>query len=658
MITAIRKQFRSPSFRLFWMILVGLFAVGLITPLLYMGKGGGPWALRVNGTEISFEAFARESRQQEQRISSLRSQYGKYADMVIASLGLPTDPRVAASQALIDSELLNQAGKSAGVTLHGEYVNQQMQDPAALQGVLSSVVPPYIFGQDGVLDQNLLREYLRNQGIGVEQFESAIEQALSKKALAELVGLSVQAPEFDLKMYLLSQHGDKKFFVATASLDAIRREEKKAEISNQELREFFDREGRESDTYWIPERRDATVWKFSSAQYEVDVSDDAVTSYYEARKGSEYLKEPAKVEVRHILLGVATPDKEDTVSTAAHELHKRLAQDPKQFSALAKEFSEDTESASQGGLLPALTRTSTDFDREFIKTAFLLKEDGAISGPIRTNRGYEILQRVNRKNAAYEHISQVKGAIRNKLARQQFREEFSVDLGRIVRRQRDGENVDEQFDALIMRKGSTPEKMKGVTRDGSKLAEQLFKLEEGDIGFYVEGVDGYVVRLAKVEKRHLSPFESVREAVRSDLYNHRAHKKMQLLLEEAQRHLLGADGEGKVTARKEFSTEAIDWISPEDEKTIERLRDRGFPVKEMMEVDKEGLVISHIEGDAGYLIKTTGVRLPAEGIGAEQKDKARFALLAHRANGTIEAFVASLRRHATIENHESIAISQ
>ncbi len=106
----------------------------------------------------------------------------------------------------------------------------------------------------------------------------------------------------------------------------------------------------------------------------VKVTDKKLKAYYKTWQPD--------ITVRHILV-----EKEDT----AKEVEKKL-KDGAKFEDLAKEYSTDTSTKSDGGLLPAFGPGK--MDESFEKAAYALKKKGDISAPVKSQYGYHIIEMV------------------------------------------------------------------------------------------------------------------------------------------------------------------------------------------------------------------------------------------------------------------------
>jgi parvulin-like peptidyl-prolyl isomerase len=142
------------------------------------------------------------------------------------------------------------------------------------------------------------------------------------------------------------------------------------------------------------------------------VSDKQIEDYYKANKATYVQKESR--DVRHILV---------TKKSLADSLYNQLVADhEKNFATLAKKYSKDPGSASNGGKL-TITRGQTV--PAFDKTAFSLK-NGELSKPVHTQYGWHIIQALsNVKPPSTTPLDKVKDSIRQQLEQQKKNDEMT-----------------------------------------------------------------------------------------------------------------------------------------------------------------------------------------------------------------------------------------
>jgi parvulin-like peptidyl-prolyl isomerase len=142
---------------------------------------------------------------------------------------------------------------------------------------------------------------------------------------------------------------------------------------------------------------------FKKVTGDVKVSDADIKQYYDTHK-TQYVQ-PESRDVRHILV---------TKKALADSLYQQVKSGAN-FAKLAKQYSKDPGSASNGG---KLTVSKGQTVPEFDKTAFSLKT-GEISRPVHTQYGYHIIQALSGVKAAKTtSLAQVRASIQQQLQQQ------------------------------------------------------------------------------------------------------------------------------------------------------------------------------------------------------------------------------------------------
>jgi peptidyl-prolyl cis-trans isomerase SurA len=143
------------------------------------------------------------------------------------------------------------------------------------------------------------------------------------------------------------------------------------------------------------------VYPFENAAYNTpvgQVSSPVRTKYgYHILKVNDKRDAQGQILAAHIMVKVAKDAKpEDTVAakTKINEIYQKLLSGG-DFKDLAKQYSDDKQSATKGGELPwfGTGRMVPEFER----SAFTLKNNGDFSAPIRTSYGWHIIKRLDRK---------------------------------------------------------------------------------------------------------------------------------------------------------------------------------------------------------------------------------------------------------------------
>jgi peptidyl-prolyl cis-trans isomerase D len=172
--------------------------------------------------------------------------------------------------------------------------------------------------------------------------------------------------------------------------------------------------------YDSPERRKIEVVLANQAAIaaQIPVSNAAVHQYYEANIAT--YTHPEEVKVSHILLKYPdtnpTPVEIAATKARAEKVLKLVQANPKNFAALAKKYSQDDATASNGGELGFIQRNQTVAN--FEKVAFSLPV-GQISGLVQTEYGFHIIKVEAHQQAYVQTEAQVHDQIVAALQRDQ-----------------------------------------------------------------------------------------------------------------------------------------------------------------------------------------------------------------------------------------------
>jgi hypothetical protein len=632
MITTIRNQFKQSTYRYIALFVVFVFAFGMISlpSLIKHEKASIAWAAKVNGQKISYQDFAQEVAERSEWLAHVRSQYGQYADLLLQAMHIPTDPKALAIEMLVKEDLINQYAQSLGIELSADYIAQSINDQKHAQQSLSNIVPSFLFDQSGSLDTDKLKAFLRHKGLSISSFENKVEKALIRLQAMQFVGSSCYVPLFDIKQEIIATRLGKQFSYITFSFEQFLAEEKKSLISDEDLLAFYTRENTQKRRYWVPEKRAGIMWKFDAKNYGLSISEEEIAQYYEDNKVSKYVVDPIKIQVRQItekqLAGLSLEQvRQDLVNNATSEWAQKWE--------LLDPFARGEKKGA--------------FERE----AFVLQNVGDISPVIDTKDGKVILQLVKRIPRTYKPLLSVKTEIKNALIEKHFKKNFVKDIKAIA----SGDNS-KAIELFISQKTGKKENVTNITKTDSRLSQELFGLKKGEYAFFVENETGFAVKLTEIEERNLPALDSIKDVVKGDLWEERAHNRMVNKVQEAK----GAAAQLSFKeVQKQFggSLNSTDMIQPTDNKKIQELDKKQLPARTMLALDKVGSLVVHNGERESVLIKLDAIEQYSENMLIDAQNEAKGALDSLRTKLQLESFVASLHRNATIETNESILIA-
>ena len=219
------------------------------------------------------------------------------------------------------------------------------------------------------------------------------------------------------------------------------------------------------------------VYPFESAAYNTkvgDISEPFKTQFgYHILKVNQKEKVEGEVEVAHIMIAV---DKMTSMEQAEQKIKQIETQlkNGASFESLAKQFSDDKNTARNGGKINKFGKGSLNSEK-FENVAFALSQSGEISDPIQTQYGWHIIKLIKKyppktfEEQKAELNKMIKRDSRSKLISESFikslKEKYSVEINNEV-----AGYFTSQFD-----KGKNVEDM---LTDTSVMATEVFTIKD------------------------------------------------------------------------------------------------------------------------------------------------------------------------------------
>lgn len=643
MITTIRKSFKSNAYKIvLWITLCAVGGVFSIVEIArnYFGTGKN-WILKINNEKIFYPEFARSVADQEERLRMLKTQYGEYAELYFQLMGLKANPKDLALETLIRRTLLNQAAAKLPVSVNQEMIDEKLKDIMFIYHEISDVVPLFAWDQTlGALNTIVLSNYLRSIGLSISDLDAYVAKAIKRQALTRMVSFASYAPELELKERFIREHAPHQFSIATISAADVLNKVKNESVSDEELKNFFDMKNRQEKRYYIPEKRSASVITFQPADYGIVVTPEEIEAQYENTK-TQYLEKPVQIQARRILFKVSDAAQRATVEEKAKKIHQELMQDPSRFAAVAKEISEDKESAKQGGLLPLFSKGERE--QVFERAAFLLPKEGDISSLITTKEGIELVQLVSKKPQTYKPLSQVSAKIKETLFAKKFDEQFTADMRNLL--QADSASIE----SFRKKKNGKTQLTTDLKSDNSLLARSMFKLAPHENTYFKEGQNGVLVTLTGIKESTIPEFESVKNAVKQDYIQEKAAQKTTQLLQRMK------DEAGSKTLQeiKEGAVQQTSWMTKKEAQQNADLRKKSVNIDQIFQFENVGQAAVFEHDGNGYVVRLDAIKPYDETQFNEQKERIRDELDKEQNQLVTAGFIASLYRNATIVKNET-----
>jgi peptidyl-prolyl cis-trans isomerase D len=383
-----------------WLAGVVLGAIGLV--FVFWGINwtmtAPTYAAKVNGSEVS----ANEVRQsyQQQLAQAQRQTNGAVSD---------------AQRTDIKKRVLDEYVNSEALVTRADALGYRVSDADILQAECQ--IPA--FQVDGKCDPAHAVAMLRAQGRSPLEIQGLFARDVKLRQLNSALSLSSFATATELKQIraLTKQQREIAWLTLPAEKYAAG-----ATPDEAALKTYYDAHKSE---YMTPETVDLRYVEISlgALALKVTVNDAQLKTYYDEQKVKtpERFAQPEQRRVSHILLSVTDPKDDAAVKAKAEGILKR-AQAGEDFSALAKEFSQDPGSSALGGDLGWSERKV--WVAPFADAAYSMKVD-EIRGPVKTQFGYHILKLAGIQAATVKTFEQSKTELETEYRRNEAERLFN-----------------------------------------------------------------------------------------------------------------------------------------------------------------------------------------------------------------------------------------
>lgn len=277
------------------------------------------------------------------------------------------------------------------------------------RGIRSAL--PQLFQNGQFAGRDIYAAFLAEQNLTIPEFEDSFRKQMLLVKMQNLVadGVVVTPKEID---DLYRQRNEKVKLSYLAISPAKYRSE--ISVSPDEIRAYYNTN---KAMFRISAKRSLDVLVADEAKVasRINVPDEELRKVYETNK--DQYRIPERVHVRHILLKTTDKPKEELpkIQARAEELLKQI-KGGADFAELAKKNSEDPGSAAKGGDLDWIVRGQTV--PAFENAAFSLKPK-ELSGIIKTEYGFHIIQVLEKQEARVKPFEEVKDQIAQERKKQQ-----------------------------------------------------------------------------------------------------------------------------------------------------------------------------------------------------------------------------------------------
>jgi len=489
-----------------WMIKILLGAIVVV--FVFWGVGSfhdrqGESVASVNGNSISLEEYRNVYNNLMEQFK--RSFGNRLNDETLKMLNIKQQ----ALNQIIEKHLLMEEAKR----LNFRVTNEEL---------IRSIRSLSVFQKNGVFDPNLYSSLLSRNRLTPETFEASQRESILMEKLRFFILSSVRISDTELKQW-------HKWENTSIDIDYLLfkpESYKKIEITDKEIKEFFDKN---SDNYQTEPKIKVQYLRFSPNDYkkDIEISHDEILRYFESHMDD--FKIPKTVEARHILIKVdkdASVEKVEEKRKKAFDIFK-IAKKDKDFGALAKKYSEGP-SGKEGGLLGSFKKE--EMVAPFSEKAFSMAA-GEISEPLRTRFGWHIIKVEKVNEESNTPFDKAKTEIRKKLTDEKANTMAydnaddayleSMDVEDLLAISQANSSIKLLKTDFFTKKGP-----KKIVADPAQFALHAFELEDGEISEIKElKNEYYIIQMIDKKPERISDFEVVKKEVKAHLLKKKQDEK-------------------------------------------------------------------------------------------------------------------------------------
>lgn len=533
-------------------ILVGFAAIILVFVFWGANPGGGGKDDRnvvamVDGKKIEVKEYAALYKRE------LDYYRQTFKDQPIKEIERKLDLKGRTIGILVNRAIAIKAAGEAGIEVSKADVQQSIQSMEAFQ-------------KNGVFDKQLYFNVLSSNRINPADFEKGVEEDMLAARLRESLvkGVTVSDDEVKDAYFKINRKVDLDFVAITPD-----RFKKDIKVTDDEAQQYLKENGSQ---FMLPAKVKAfySYAGFKTLAAGMKITEKDIENEYHAAP-KEYMTE-ARVRARHILIRPESRDPEK-VGAATQEARKKAEEVLKElkaggdFAALAKKYSRDPGSASQGGDLGWFEHGV--MIKPFEDVVFSMKK-GEISGVVETEFGFHIIKLDDKVDSVLKPLNEVKDEITEELAHEKaFVAARGVSLA-LTEAFRKASTEEELKKAVAEHPGVKGAMTHLFAYDDDKVSlaknemvkDVVFTMRQGDVSRVLETPQGiYVVKLIEKVNPRVPEYSAVASKIKSILTEKKAVDAAGAQARQFMERLKNGEAFSKVAADEKYKVQKTGYFS-------------------------------------------------------------------------------------------------
>ncbi|TET12416.1 hypothetical protein E3J84_01685 [Candidatus Aerophobetes bacterium] len=610
-----------------------IIVIAFIASLFFMygrGERGQKPLAEVNGVAISYQKFAQ----------SYQDVYENYRQIYEEepSPQLEEYLRYYVLSELMENELLWQEAKKAKIKVSEEELND----------VIKKIMEP--FGS-----QEAFMRYLDSRHISYSDFKEDIKRGMTINELIQRVKESIRVTDEEIKDYWIMENEEVGVSYIFLEPDKYKKEVK---TTPEEIEKYYEEH---KENFTIPEKVKVDYILIKSEEFLDKIGEpikETLEAYYQEHLA--YFRVSEKRKASHILIELisSASEEEKKAKEKIEEIEKKLKEGA-DFATLAKEYSEDSFSAEEGGDLGFFAYS--EVVPSFAEALFSLKEQGEVSEIVKTPFGYHLIKLTEIEEAHILLFEEVKEQVRQMWVKEESENLAGKEIENIRKEIEEKKvTVSEYIESHPQRGKTTPFFAQGEEIEGlgwvSQFSETAFSLAQGEISSPLRILEGYcLINLKEKKPSYIPPLKEVTEETKEKLIEEKtmkiAEEKASQVEKEAKKgknlSLLAKELDLEYKSIEPFKrTDSIEGISSQDR---EKFVQTTFSLK------KEEISKPLNLTNGYYIIKLTQRELLLEDF-FKEKEKFKETLLFQKRTKTLNLWLQKLKEKAKIVDNSSLYI--
>lgn len=361
----------------------------------YMAGGTVAPAAEVGEVEISQSQFEQAYQNERQQ---MLSQGGDFFTSLLSDPKYLAQFRQNVLDRMVNQALLDQHAQALGIRVSDAQIKDEIRSMPA-------------FANNGLFNNEQYLATLRRAGLTPEQFAQYVRQDIERQYLVEALQNSGFVLKGELENLYKLEGQERVVRTLTVPVQDFVDD---IEVTDEQKKSYYEMN---ASQFMRPEQFKISYLELSgdSIAKQIEISEADALAYYNEHQ-SQY-GAPEKRSVSHIMIEADTADAKAKAEAILSEL--KAGGD---FATLAKEKSEDTFSAEQGGRLDTFEKGV--MDPAFESAAFELAQVGDLSAVVESEFGYHIIKLDEISQSQAKPFETVKADIFKQLKQDKAAEQF------------------------------------------------------------------------------------------------------------------------------------------------------------------------------------------------------------------------------------------